>query len=115
MGIGPGYKYRGCSSSPYSVPGSNPKPSNFQILDSQFFRGRHGKTYLLVKVRYPDATNYEGVKILVYEGFCSLAELLQRTNNRLDPHFADVGVSPIARFEPTAKGWDMATKFVRSL
>lgn len=33
----------------------------------------------------------------------------------LDPHFLEGYYSPIARFEPTKKGWKMAVKFVRAM
>lgn len=115
MGIGPGYKYRGCSSSPYSVPGSNPVPSNFKVVDWRHFRNRKGKVHLLVKVKYPDATNYEGVKIMVYEGFDQVHDLLERVNYKLDPHFSANRISPIARFAPTDEGWALAIKFAGSL
>jgi len=53
----------------------------------------------IVKVKYRNATNFEGVKILVYLGDLPA---------KLDPHFCDNHKSPIARFEPTERGWFLA-------
>jgi len=60
----------------------------------------------VAKVKYWNATNYEGVKILVYQGALPA---------RLDPHFCDKHKSPIARFEPTERGWMMAAAFASSI
>jgi hypothetical protein len=64
-------------------------------------------------VRYPDATNYEGKKIIVYK--FPLAVIMEKT--RLDPHFCDKErcVSPFARFEPTEDGWRSAKHLVDQL
>ena len=85
----------------------NPNPKNFLIMHS-FSIGN----YLVVKVCYPDCTNYEGVKILVYWG-TSVKKL--NIQGSLDPHFSENKeyVSPIARFEPTKYGWDSAVSYAR--
>lgn len=106
MGIGLGSR---CSSSPYSVPSSNPNPSRFIILDWAYTDGP--RRCLIVKAKYPDAKNYEGIKIMVYAGFSDTEELRRATNNTLDPHFSETGIAPIARFEPTEEGWSNALKF----
>jgi len=78
----------------------NPDPKNFSVVD--FLQaGRH----LIVKVVYPNCTNYEGVKIMVYadmkwEDFSKLT--------KLDPHFSKFELSPVARLEPTNRGWQLA-------
>ena len=78
----------------------NPDPKHFSVMD--FLQaGRH----LIVKVVYPNCTNYEGVKIMVYanmewEVFSKLT--------KLDPHFSKLELSPVARFEPTNRGWALA-------
>jgi hypothetical protein len=59
---------------------------------------------VVAEVRYPDCTNYDGRKILVYAD-TDAVELRSRTT--LDPHFAPHG-GPLARFEPTRRGWCMA-------
>ena len=77
----------------------NPDPKNWKIVQAQ----QYGK-YLLVKINYPDCTNYEGNKILLYEETAVAHLILQRL---VDPHFSNNAIfkSPIARFEPTEKGW----------
>lgn len=109
MGVGIGSKYGRCSSSPYSVPSSNPNPERFIILDWACTNGP--RRCLIVKAKYPDAKNYEGIKIMVYVGFNDTEELRRATSNKLDPHFSENGISPIARFEPTEDGWANALKF----
>jgi hypothetical protein len=85
----------------------NPDPNNFEILKS-WFAGE----FVAVEIRYPDCTNYEGRKILVYKG---AIEDLQKAKF-LDPHFCEgEHISPIARFEPTGLGWDMAMMLVEEL
>lgn len=87
----------------------NPRPDNYEILKTiQWDR------YLIIKIKYLDCTNYEGQKILVFEGY-QLKHLLAQ--KMIDPHFSENKdfISPIARFEPTDKGWKMAISFVKSL
>jgi hypothetical protein len=88
---------------------ANPDPRNFKILRTAVRLG-----YLVVEVQYPDCVNYEGRKILVYKG---LTGFEIRTQTFLDPHFCESSKhpSPIARFEPTDRGWDMAIKFINSI
>ena len=92
-------KKSSCSCAP-SKQTPNPNPKNFQILESGL-----NKDFTIIKVRYPDAINYEGVKILVYKGHV-LKELMQATE--IDPHFCDKHLSPIARFVPTEEGLKLA-------
>ena len=90
------------------VPG-NPDPRRFKVIAV----AEHGD-YIIAKIHYPDARNYEGMKVLAYKGI--KGEDL-RTAAFLDPHFCEshAHVSPIARFAPTDEGWDMAFSFIRSL
>lgn len=53
---------------------------------------------------YPDCTNYEGKKVMIFRG--SSDELKRRTI--IDPHFFEDNTSTIARFEPTESGWLVA-------
>lgn len=80
----------------------NPDPFKFKIL-----RYLPVMTFMVVLVEYPGTLNYEGKKILVFEDL-SWDEL--RMFSSLDPHFSDNEKfkSPVARFEPTSKGWNMA-------
>jgi hypothetical protein len=83
----------------------NPDPHNYEVLEAT-----QVGDFLVVKVRYPDCTNYEGVKIMVYQGVTALDLWKQKF---LDPHFFASGTakSPIARFVPTDSGWIMALRF----
>ncbi len=104
MGIGP----KSCSLTP---PNSglvlpNPNPARFEIL-----RTRQIGTALVAEVRYPDCTNYEGRKILVYAG---TSDFDLRTRATLDPHFAEGG-GPVARFKPTVYGWHLATTLAQGI
>ena len=87
----------------------NPNPSNWKIL-KHFKEGE----YLIIKINYPNCTNHEGNKILVYKGV-SLEKLKDQV--RIDPHFSEDKNYhfPIARFEPTQYGWDLAKKLVECL
>ena len=61
-------------------------------------------------MRYSGATNYEGVKILVYDA-AGHDVLAQRV---MDPHFCEGDhLSPIARFKPTAQGMRQAVRFAK--
>jgi hypothetical protein len=81
----------------------NPDPKNYKIIKSEFING-----HLIVMINYPDCTNYEGNKLLLYK-FCTLEELLKQ--KYIDPHFSDNEKfkHPFARFEPTDEGWHYAT------
>jgi hypothetical protein len=80
----------------------NPDPEQFEIL-----RTHVEKRFVVVEIRYIGCTNYEGRKILLFED-----ETLEAitSSKQLDPHFCDNPhcISPIARFEPTDAGWQMA-------
>lgn len=89
-------KFKNCMSSPYAVANSNPDPSKFKIINEEYHNG-----YLVLMVDYPDCTNFEGRKLLVYEGFENSQQLIKFNLFKLDPHFADRRGSPIARFKPT--------------
>jgi hypothetical protein len=69
--------------------------------------------YLVLKVQYPDATNFEGVKIMVFDREVRLMQLNQQ--GFIDPHFSTQALHPIARFIPTGRGWEMAVNFARNL
>lgn len=83
-----------------------PQPDNYTIL-------RHVRvgSYLVVEIKYLDCTNYEGKKILVFKGITINDLYKQRL---IDPHFSDNKeyYSPVARFEPTEEGWNLAKKLI---
>lgn len=102
MGIGLGRKYARCSvyEDTSQTVAPNPDPLNFQILDL----GQVGK-HVVAEIKYPDCTNFEGVKICVFAN-TTCSEISGRRN--IDPHFSENGTGPIARFEPTKRGVALA-------
>lgn len=86
----------------------NPDPKRFKILDAVSFGD-----YLLVSVEYPDCTNFEGKKIMIYRGV-AMAEL--DTLSSLDPHFQEgTRFSPIMRIIPTKEGWELGLDLCHEL
>lgn len=85
--------------------GGQPDPANYRWVES-----RSIGPYTIVMLQYPGCVNYEGKKIVVYK---ERAEVL-RSQEELDPHFLERGISPIARFRPTADGWADAVRFVET-
>jgi hypothetical protein len=85
----------------------NPNPANYKIL-----RHKIVGECLVIEIQYKDCINYEGKKILVY--LCTLKDL--KKQKLIDPHFSDNKkfISPIARFEPTKRGWIWASHFCKS-
>jgi hypothetical protein len=83
----------------------NPDPCNFQIVGYY-----EHQEYLMVKVRYPDCFNYEGLKIILFKNI-SYSKL--RTWKTLDPHF-DPKNNIVARLAPTNEGWNMGLKIIHS-
>lgn len=85
---------------------STPDPTNFKVMKEITVNG-----YPIFFVNYPGVKNYEGNKILMYPKFFNTGLL----KLRMDPHFFTKGDSPIARFEPTRYGWELAIKLAESL
>lgn len=80
--------------SPISSSGSgNPDPTNFSIHDIATWKHYEFGELNIVRVNYPDCNNYEGNKILIFEGKFQPAYVL-------DPHFSPEN-SLIMRVEPT--------------
>jgi hypothetical protein len=79
----------------------NPDPKRWTLL--KYYE--HPNAYVLV-VKYHDATNFEGTKIMVYRGKFPGAHNL----TSLDPHFTPDDPSPIARFRPDTDGIAMANE-----
>lgn len=82
------------------MPG-DPNPSRFEIQSLEPLGA-----FCVAVVRWPDAQNFEGRKVAVYR---ATPEQL-RTAARLDPHFQEKTgpLVPIARFEPTDRGVELA-------
>lgn len=92
-----------------TVVDNNPDPYNYHVIQVKTF-----DRSVVMEVKYPDCTNYEGRKILVFQD-TTIADIM---NQRvLDPHFSENTqyISPFARFEPTAEGWRVAVWVARSL
>jgi len=84
----------------------SPNPTRFRIL-----RTKQVGTTVIAEVQYPDCTNYEGKKVILWED-TNEAALMRRTT--LDPHFAEQD-GPVARLEPTERGWRLATALAHIL
>jgi hypothetical protein len=84
----------------------NPDPKQFRV--EHYEKIGNG---LVVLVVYPNCTTYEGRKVLV---FASTSITTVKSCKMLDPHFSDrldppAGTPiPVARFEPTDRGWRLA-------
>lgn len=87
------------------APAPNPSPTRWRLLGKKQYK--HG--YVLI-VKYLDATNFEGVKCMVYRG-----KYKKPYMGYLDPHFTPQDDSPIARFRPDEEGIVMACQLARSL
>ena len=85
---------------------STPDPNNFEVKERITKNG-----YPIFWVKYPGVKNYEGNKILMYPKHFDTSKI----KNRMDPHFFTKGDSPIARFEPTQFGWELAIKLAKAL
>lgn len=102
--------YDKCKST-YTLPPKLPNPDPLKwIIRESVAVGKH----LVLHINYPDCTNYEGDKILVYRNTTIEQLLIQKT---IDPHFSynKKFISPFARFEPTQYGWECAVELVESI
>lgn len=102
MGVGP---FKNCSTNyTPNAPAPNPNPERWEIL--QLWQGAHAH---VLRVRYLDCTNFEGIKIMVFRG------QFNAFRRHLDPHFSEIPNSPIARFRPDENGWHLAKQFTMLL
>jgi hypothetical protein len=86
----------------------NPNKYRYSIVKSQ----QVGSS-IVVQIHYPDCFNHKGNKILVYDNLNKF--LKEHQNKCIDPHFLEKSYSPIARFEPTERGWRLAVGFASML
>ncbi len=100
MGLGPNIS----SGSTYYIKG-NPDPFNFKILNTVTFRN-----CIVATVNFPDCTNYEGNKILVFKSNSHVC----LSKEKLDPHFCKDS-DLIARFVPTYEGYCTALELCEHL
>jgi hypothetical protein len=98
------------SGSLYDQPDPKPKKNPECNVLSTATYGR----YLIVIANYPESKNYEGLKVLVFED-TTLPELEKQ--GWIDPHFSQHKTKkhPIARFEPTKNGVEMAITLFKTL
>lgn len=95
-----------CCSSPSTAPvtpAPNPNPDRWHLLEKQEYPNGY-----VLKVQYLDCTNFEGVKVMAFEGKFQI-------RSHMDPHFYDGPDAPIARFRPDEDGWERACKLAKSL
>ncbi|USN13938.1 hypothetical protein PAPPERLAPAPP_02650 [Brevundimonas phage vB_BpoS-Papperlapapp] len=105
--MGVGYRLSGSTfDRPAAPPPGNPVATNFRLIQQL----RVG-AFVLVEVQYPDASNYEGRKIMLFQADCFEA-VVARNRGVVDPHFSESVdfLSPIARFRPNAAGWAMGLR-----
>jgi hypothetical protein len=96
----------GFASCSNNVEAPAPNPKNFKI---KFQKSYSNGTVAIVD--YPDCSNYEGRKILVFSGNTPISK-----DFPLDPHFQEgPNRSPIARFEPSVRGSHLAFELARKL
>ena len=93
----------------YEPKAGDPVPTNFKILQLEEYASN-----VVAIIQYPDATSYEGVKVLV---FLDTSPYKLRHYVSIDPHFSDVGgrLTPFARFEPTEKGLQAARHMAKNI
>lgn len=101
MGRSP-FSGRISSGDSYKRDSRNPNPLLFIVNKAQEIG-----EFVVAEVKYIGCTNYEGKKILVWQGL-SVVELFDLVE--LDPHFVE-GSKLIARFEPNDAGWASALRF----
>ena len=82
---------------------TDPNPHRFKILGTFEANG-----WTIAIVQYPNCTNYDGKKVLLYDKSSKAIE----DQTKLDPHFLEDQFSPVARFEPTERGLDLAFKII---
>jgi hypothetical protein len=85
----------------------NPNPLVFEIISII-----QVKRHVVVKIKYPNCTNYEGMKVLLYLN-CDVDDI--KNLSEIDPHFSKSGLSPFARFIPTYDGYFAAVKLANTL
>ena len=112
MGLGIGCSSCSCIANPTVQKrsrNSSPSPKKFRIE-----RVLRLDRYSIVQAHYDEATNFEGEKLMLYKDVDR--DWFDNTKE-LDPHFCDTGThpSPIARFEPTGPGLEMAMELVMML
>jgi len=85
---------------------ADPIPDNFTIVKMDT---AHGHT--LVHVQYPNCTNYEGNKFILFKDTTPKEVYAM---SEIDPHFRKSS-NIIARLEPTATGWGLGFTMMHNM
>jgi hypothetical protein len=91
-----------CSQETKTTIKGNPDPENWELLDILSYKD----DYSILKLRYLDCTNYEGVKILIVKN--------RIFGKVIDPHFCKNDLV-VARFIPDENGWQYAKSFMENV
>lgn len=88
----------------------NPDPYHFKIEKAQ--KSKNDK-FILAQVHYPNCTNFKGMKLMII----NMSSMQLLTAKKLDPHFFEEGsdANIVARFRPTAAGWEMGVAMLNML
>lgn len=81
------------------------QPGQPNALRFKIIKTLASPNYLLATIKYPDATNFEGLKVLLFKGM-SEEELVGM--RKIDPHFLLEEPRLIARFRPDSTGVKLA-------
>lgn len=109
MGCGPLSGRKISSTDSYKSDIRNPNPLLFNILRGVIVGDEN---YLIVaEIQYIGCTNFEGRKILVFQG---ITEDEFKLLSSIDPHFYE-DTKLLARFPPTKTGWDYAILFAQAI
>lgn len=103
MGLGPNWS-RGTKPAL-----GQPQPFNFTVKTLE----KIGDAAVVI-INYPGCTEYNGDKLLVYDNYQKFLNLIL-TKEPVDPHFLQGSYSPVARFEPTHRGWRLAQAAAKAL
>ena len=99
------------SSEPEARPKLDPNPDPRHYHVNKIYQFEKG---YVMDIIYPNCTNYEGRKILVYLGNVE-DHYVEFMRYGIDPHFCEVPYAPFARFEPTEMGLELAIMLVKNL
>lgn len=86
----------------------NPNKYRYNILRTEIVG-----QIVVVEIHYPDCFTWSGRKVCVYDNAQKFKAL--HATGCIDPHFLENSYSPIARFEPSKRGWEMALELASIL
>jgi hypothetical protein len=104
--MGTSFRLKTCSSyRSQDAVAPNPQANRWELLKHHQFKG-----FYVLKVKYLDCTNFEGVKIMIYKG-----KFDPKYKGELDPHFSESWNSPVVRVKPSLGGWMLALQIASAL